>query len=72
MNVHSACTLNTQYNLPPTKNCQSKSILFADDMSIVIAHTELVYSQNIMNDAFANLNKWFKANKLALNVDKTT
>jgi hypothetical protein len=36
-----------------------------------IPHPELVYLQNIMNDVFANLNKWFKANKLAPNFDKT-
>jgi hypothetical protein len=43
---------------------QFKRILFADD-------TELVYFQNIMNDVLVDLNNWFKANKLSLNVDKT-
>jgi hypothetical protein len=50
-------------DLPATINSQSKSILFADDTSIIITHPELVYLQNIMNDAFANQNKWFKANR---------
>jgi hypothetical protein len=50
---------------------QSKPIRFAYETGISIVHPELVCSQNIMNDAFANLNKWFKGNKLALNVDKT-
>jgi L-rhamnose isomerase len=46
-------------------------VRFTDNTSIVITHPELVYLQNIMSDAFANLNKWFKANRLALNFDKT-
>jgi hypothetical protein len=58
-------------DLSATINSQSKPILFADDTSIIIAHPELVYLQNIMNDVFTNPNKWFKANKLALNFDKT-
>jgi hypothetical protein len=59
------------YDLPSAKNCQSKPILFADDTSIIIAPPELVGLQNITNDALADLNKFFKTNKLALNVDKT-
>jgi hypothetical protein len=58
-------------DLPATINSQSKTILFADDTSIIITHPELVYLQNIMNDVFVNLNKWYKANKLAQNFDKT-
>jgi hypothetical protein len=45
----------------------SKPILFADDTSIIITHPELVYLENIMNDIFANISKWFRANKLAQN-----
>jgi hypothetical protein len=58
-------------DLPATINSQSTPILFADDISIIITHPELGYLQNIMNDVFASLNKWFKANTLALNFDKT-
>jgi hypothetical protein len=46
--------------------------LFSDDASIIITHPELVYLENIMNDVFANINKWFRANKLALNFEKQT
>jgi hypothetical protein len=58
-------------DLPATVNSQSKPILFVDDTSIIITHPELVYLQNIMINVFANQNKWLKANKLALNFDKT-
>jgi hypothetical protein len=58
-------------DLPATINSQSKPFPFADDTSIIITHPELVCLKNIMNDVFANRNKWFKANKLVLNFDKT-
>jgi hypothetical protein len=50
---------------------QSKPILFADDTSIIIYHPDSDYFQNSINDVFADLNKWLKANKLTLNFDKT-
>jgi hypothetical protein len=51
-------------------NSQSKPILFVDT-SIIIYHPESDYFQNSINDAFAGLNRWFKANELTLNFDKT-
>jgi hypothetical protein len=57
--------------LPPTINFQSKPILFADDTSIIIYHPDNDYFQNSTNDVFASLKRWFKANKLTLNFDKT-
>jgi hypothetical protein len=39
--------------LPAAMNSQSRPILFA------IAHPELIYFQNIMNDVFAKLNTFF-------------
>jgi hypothetical protein len=38
--------------------------------NIIIAHLELVCFQNILKDVFANLNRWFKDKKQALNFDK--
>jgi hypothetical protein len=45
----------------------SKPILFADDTNIIISHPEFDCFQICMNDVFAGLNKWIKANKLTLN-----
>jgi hypothetical protein len=58
-------------NLLQIINSQSKPILFADDTSIIIYHPDSNYFQNSVNDVFADLNNWFKANKLTLNFDKT-
>jgi sarcosine oxidase/L-pipecolate oxidase len=58
-------------DLPLTINSQSKLILCADDINIIISHPEVNCFQNAMNDVFASLNKWIKANKLTLNFDKT-
>jgi hypothetical protein len=57
-------------DLPPTINSQSKPILFADDTNIIISHTEIDCFQICMNDVFAGMNKWIKANKLTLNFEK--
>jgi hypothetical protein len=58
-------------NLPKPINSQCKSILFADDSSISISNGEIDYFQNCMNNVFTSLSKWFKADKLTLNFDKT-
>jgi hypothetical protein len=50
------------YDLPATINLQSQPALFADDTTIITSHPHTDYFQNCMNDAFASLNKWFKAN----------
>jgi hypothetical protein len=55
----------------PTINSQSKLILFADDINIIISHPEIVFFQICMNDIFAGLNKWIKVSKLTLNSDET-
>jgi hypothetical protein len=47
------------------------TILFADDTCIIIYHPDSNYFQNSINDVFADLNNWFKANKLTSNFDKT-
>jgi hypothetical protein len=56
----------------PNHNSQTKPIFFADDTSIIIIiyHSDSNYFQNSINDVFANLNKWFKTNKLILDFDK--
>jgi hypothetical protein len=57
-------------DLPQIINSQPKPILFADDTSIIY-HPDSDYFQNSIDDVFADLNSWFKANKLTLNSDKT-
>jgi hypothetical protein len=49
----------------------SKSVLFADDTSIIITNSSPIdYESNIIQ-LFKNINDWFKANLLTLNFDKT-
>jgi hypothetical protein len=54
-----------------SKVCPSDKFLFffTDDTNI-IHHTESGYFQNSINDTFASLKKWFKANQLTLSFDK--
>jgi hypothetical protein len=49
----------------------SPSIYSAVDTSIIIYHPDSNYFQNFVNDVFADLNKWFKANKLTSHFHKT-
>jgi hypothetical protein len=58
-------------DLPQIINSQSKPILLADNTSIIIYHLDSDSFQNSINDVFADLNNWFKANKLISNSDKT-
>ena len=48
-----------------------KSILFADDTNIFASGKDLVQLQNNINSELCNLVKWFKVNKLSLNISKT-
>jgi hypothetical protein len=49
----------------------SLPVLFADDTSILSAQPNLKDLNNNMHSIFETLNKWFKANQLTLNFDKT-
>jgi hypothetical protein len=57
-------------DMPPTINSQSKPILSADDINIIISHPDIDCFQICMNDVFAGLNKWIKASKFTLYFDK--
>jgi hypothetical protein len=57
--------------VPSTFISQSKPIHVTGDTSITIYYPDSGYFQNSINDIFTSLNKWFKANKLKLNFDKT-
>jgi len=49
----------------------SEPILFADDASIVIASRKLKNFCSVANSVLSHMIKWFAANKLVLNPDKT-
>ena len=58
-------------NLPQIKNDNSKIVLFADDTSIIITNSNPTHFENSVNKIIQQLNEWFTANLLSLNLDKT-
>ena len=52
-------------------NRTSAPIIFADDTSILFAHSNLKDFNKNIHIIFATLNKWFRANQLSLNFNKT-
>ena len=48
-----------------------KCILFADDTTIYFTHRNKRYLEWCLQEDIKNINDWFKANKLTLNVDKS-
>ena len=49
-----------------------KSILFADDTTLYKSHENLVYLKWCLQEELNNIMDWFKANKLTLNLNKST
>ena len=58
-------------DLPKFMRDKSTPILFADDTSILISHSNLFDFKNEIKTIFTNLNEWFKNNLLSLNFSKT-
>jgi hypothetical protein len=52
-------------------NTLSAPIIFASDTSVIISSKHFDDLCILSNKAFSHMSKWFAANKLALNVDKT-
>jgi len=52
-------------------NKTSSPIIFADDTSILFAHSNLIDFNKNIHIVFASSNKWFRANHLSLNFNKT-
>jgi Tfp pilus assembly PilM family ATPase len=52
------------------KNNQ-KPVLFADDTSLIVIHDNQTDFNRDVTSAFYQLNKWFAANLLSLNLNKT-
>jgi hypothetical protein len=48
-----------------------KPVLFADDTSLIVSHLNHTDFSNDTTAAFNQLNKWFSANLLSLNLEKT-
>jgi len=57
--------------LPKIINKTSAPIIFADDTSILFAHSIMVDFNKNIHIVFVTLNKWFRANQLSLNFNKT-
>ena len=58
-------------DLPQITNDNSKIVLFADDTSIIITNSNPTHFENSVNKIIQQLNEWFTANLLSLNLDKT-
>jgi hypothetical protein len=52
-------------------NKTTAPIIFADDTIILFAHSNLIDFNKNIHIVFATLNKWFGANQLSLNINKT-
>ena len=58
-------------DLPKIFNNSVKSVLFADDTSLVINSYNNIQYRNDVDISFAYLNDWFNSNLLTLNFNKT-
>jgi hypothetical protein len=58
-------------DLPPTLNTSSVPIIFADDINVIISSTNLDDFCILTNRFLSQTGKWFSANELSLNPDKT-
>jgi hypothetical protein len=58
-------------DLPMFMRVKSTPVLFADDTSVLILHSNLSDFTNKIQSIFTNLNEWFKNNLLSLNFSKT-
>jgi len=58
-------------DLPKIINKTSASIIFANDTSILFAHSNLIDFNKNIHKVFTALNKWQRANQLSLNFNET-
>jgi hypothetical protein len=47
-------------------------ILFADDTNLFLSHNDLSFMMNTINSELLKLSEWFKANKLSINIQKSS
>jgi uncharacterized protein YihD (DUF1040 family) len=58
-------------DFPQITNSNSKIVPFADDISIIVTNPNHSDLKNDINKLFNDINEWFKANLLSINIDKT-
>jgi hypothetical protein len=59
------------HDLPPTLRSTSIPIIIADNTSVIISGKNLNDSCMLSNHVLSQMSKWFSANKLSLNLEKT-
>jgi hypothetical protein len=59
------------HDFPPTINTLSDPIIFSDDRNVIISRKNFYDFCTMSNIVPPHMRKWFTANKLALNLDKT-
>jgi len=57
--------------LPNLASTGTKILLYADDTSIIVTSPNLKNFATKIDNIFGDINKWFKANQLILNYNKT-
>ena len=58
-------------DLPLLADTNSKIVLFADDTSTIITSSNQVELKTLLHKTLSEINSWFKANLLFLNINKT-
>jgi hypothetical protein len=58
-------------DLPKLASIDTKIFLYADDTSLMVTSPNLENFETKLNTLFEDLNKWFQANQLTLNYNKT-
>jgi hypothetical protein len=58
-------------NLPSIINKNNNIVLFADDTSIIVTHTNKLDFKTNLNQTLKDIDTWFNANLLALNLNKS-
>lgn len=55
----------------PRASKLTEPLLFADDTSIFLSHSNPNYLENVLNNELLNIDVWLRCNKLSINVQKT-
>jgi hypothetical protein len=58
-------------DLPLIAGINSKIVLFADDTSTIMTGSNQVELKAVLHKTPSDINSWFKANLLSLNINKT-
>jgi hypothetical protein len=58
-------------DLPKILEAKSMPILFADEASVLISHSNPIKFKNTINEVYGLFDDWFKKNSMSLNTIKT-